>query len=189
MTDPTPCPRGCVTRCHATNAQPCDNPRYQDSAGSVTSMLQQFLINRHRANPVDRNESAAVTTLTWERIKAACADQLRRANAWSDPDPAKQLTTEDVSALYPPIVHAAGVMPVEVEQAVTAQINQRETAAAIAAWVERYGMPYGMPPLTDWQVAVLEAMPPPGAVPSMKVTVECGPTPGWLDRLRRRLFG
>lgn len=185
------CPRGCATRCHATNAQPCDNPRYQDPTGSVTSMLQQFLINRNRANPIDRNESAAVTSLTWERIKAAYAGQFARANAWDD------VSQSNETLGHPPIVHAAGAIPPEVEQAVTEQIERRTVANALAAnWTTEqedaefkeavkafasFGSPAPTEPIHVEGITI---------GPRMAI-VSRGPTPepGWLKRLLRGLFG
>lgn len=126
---------------------------------------------------------------------------------WDGPD----CSAECRLILNPPIVHAAGRLPPEVEQAVTEQIEQRNEAAEIAAWAGHHGMSF-----TDWQRAMLAAMPPPHTAPSMNVTVPRGravitkggevhsyvldevqrwlmsdptPEPGWLKRRLRRWFG
>lgn len=97
------------------------------------------------------------------------------------------------------IVHAAGVIPPEVEQAVTAQIQQRAWQAATGwstterpepievtreqwEWLKAryaapldYGIHNGIGALTGISVKIVEPDPT--------------PEPGWLKRLLRRLFG
>lgn len=130
-------------------------------------LLQQFLMRRHRNSPIDRDQSPVLVRIMWDRIKTAYAHQFAKANAWDDdqPQPAKQLAIDDVSAPYPPIVHAAGVIPPEVEQAVTAQIEQRHLAQAVVG----HGWEHG-------DVVVI-------------CPVDPTPEPGWLKRWLRRWFG
>lgn len=105
-------------------------------------------------------------------------------NAFGEPHEVAQPDAPGVSQSngtlgHPPIVHAAGVIPPEVEQAVTEQIDQRKTAAAIVA-------------TSPWRHQVddvrFEPEPYQALTPS-KSYVFTPPEPGWLKRLLTRWFG
>lgn len=84
-------------------------------------------------------------------------------------------------SVAPPIVHPAGVIPREVEQAMTHQFQNRELAETMAAFVTtaKTSAEHALNGLRDADLGRFFQQP----------TVDSAPAPGWLARWKARLFG